>query len=193
MTKKKLKTRPAPQDGNSDADARKERVKQLVGEGARLLAAKRPGEAVTVLSQAQDLDPENVAIAINLGGAYVLQGKHNRAIPLLEQASRLDPNSVMVWTNLAAAYLGKLPFASAEMQDRAIAAYEQALALDPKAPHVHYNLGLIYLERNDPLRASAHFYGALETDPSDRDAQLWLDKIRRGDVDDTANSATTGD
>jgi Tfp pilus assembly protein PilF len=41
---------------------------------------------------------------------------------------------------------------------------------------------LIFLERDDPARASAHFYGALETDPSDRDAQLWLDKVRRGDT-----------
>jgi Tfp pilus assembly protein PilF len=81
-------------------------------------------------------------------------------------------------------YLGKQPFATTEMQDRAIEAYEKALSLDPNAPHVHYNLGLIYLERDDPIRASAHFYGALESDPSDRDAQLWLERIRRGESDE---------
>lgn len=163
-------------------EARDRQVRRLVGEAARLLAAKRPGEAVTLLTEAWELDPQNVATAINLGGAYILQGRHDRAVPYLEEVVRLDPDNVAVWTNLAAAYLGKLPFASIEMQDRAIAAYEQALALDPRAPNVHYNLGLIFLERDDPLRASAHFYGALETDPNDRDAQLWLDKIRRGEV-----------
>jgi len=64
-----------------------------------------------------------------------------------------------------------------ERQDQAIAAYERALALDARAAHVHYNLGLIYVERNDLLRASAHFHRALETDPNDRDARNWLEKI----------------
>jgi Flp pilus assembly protein TadD len=178
----KKKTPAVPRDGGIAPAAREQRVRFLVGEGARLLAAKRPGEAVTMLTEARELDPANVAAAINLGGAYILQGKHGQAIPVLEAATQLDPDNVMVWTNLAAAYLGKLPFASPEMQDRAIEAYEKALALDPNVPHVHYNLGLIYLERDDPLRASAHFYGALETDPTDRDARLWLDKIRRGDA-----------
>ena len=161
------------------AEARDQRVRKLVGEAARLLASKRPGEAISLLTEAWELDSQNVATAINLGGAHILQGKHHRAVPYLEEASRLDPDNVAVWTNLAAAYLGKLPFASTEMQDRAIAAFEQALAIDPRAPNVHYNLGLIYLERDDPTRASAHFSSALETDPTDRDAQSWLDKIRR--------------
>ncbi len=94
----------------------------------------------------------------------------------------------MVWINLAAAYLGKLPFATQERQDRAIAAFERAMALNPRTPHVHYNLGLIYLERNDPGRAAVHFRCALDTDPTDRDAQHWLDQISRGE--ETARGAT---
>jgi len=156
-----------------------ERVRHLVSEGAQLLAAKRPGEAVVRLAEAWELDPHNVAAAINLGGAYILQGKHSRAVPVLEVASRLEPDNAMVWSNLAAAYLGKLPFATRSRQDKAIQAYEHALALDPHAPHVHYNLGLIYLERQDTRRAAEHFQEALETNPNDRDAQHWLDKIRR--------------
>ncbi len=154
------------------------RVQQLVADGARLLAARRPGEAVVKLAEAWDLDPQNVAAAINLGGAYILQGKHDRAIPILESACQLEPDNAMVWSNLAAAYLGKLPLATSDRQQRAIEAYEKALALDALAPHVHYNLGLIYLERDEPLRAESHFYSALESDPNDRDAQYWLDKIR---------------
>ncbi len=143
---------------------------QLIADGARLLAAKRPGEAATKLLAARELDPHNVPGAINLGGAYILQGKFAQAVPILEAATLLEPDNVMVWTNLAAAYLGKLPLASAEHQDRAIAAYGLALALDPHVPHVHYNLGLIYIERKDFHRAAAHFHKALETDPNDRDA-----------------------
>lgn len=147
-----------------------------------MLAAKRPGEAVTKLLAARELDPRNVPVAINLGGAYILQGKFGRAVPILEAATLLEPDNVMVWTNLAAAYLGKLPLAGAEHQDRAIAAYERALALDPQVPHVHYNLGLIYKERKDFHRAAAHFFRALETDPLDRDARYYLDRLQRGDI-----------
>jgi tetratricopeptide (TPR) repeat protein len=149
-----------------------------------LLAAKRPGEAAELLAEARALDPESAAAAINLGGAHILQGQHDRAIPVLEAASRLEPGNPMVWMNLAAAYLGKLPFATAERQARAIEAYTQALALDPRAPHAHYNLGLIFLERDDNALAAAHFQAALETDPTDRDAQHWLEVIRRGEEQD---------
>ena len=86
----------------------------------------------------------------------------------------------MIWVNLAAAYLGKLPFATQERQDQAIAGFEHAVALNPRTPHVHYNLGLIFLERDEPGAAADCFRDALDTDPTDRDAQHWLDQISRG-------------
>ncbi len=157
-----------------------ERVNRLVEEGAHLLSQHRPGEALAPLLKAHELDPDNVVAAINIGSAYILQGRHKQAIPILEKASQLEPTNSMVWINLAAAYLGKLPFSTIEMQNQAIKAFEQALTLDARAPHVNYNLGLIYLERKDVEQAALHFYAAIENDPNDRDAQMWLDKIRRG-------------
>ncbi len=168
---------------NSGPDDQAERVRALVAEGARLLGERRPDEAVTKLTEARRLDPHNVPAAINLGGAYILQGKFNQAVPVLEAASQLEPDNVMVWTNLAAAYLGKLPFATAPRQEKAIRAYHRALELDSQVPHVHYNLGLIYLERKDFQNAAAHFSKALETDPNDRDARHYLDRIQRGDLE----------
>lgn len=192
MTKRRIPQLPKPlkrADENPDREslptpgdeARSLHVQRLVADGARLLAAKRPGEAAAVLARAWEMDASNAAAAINLGGAYILQGKHERAIPVLEAASRLEPDNPMVWTNLAAAYLGKLPFATPERQDRAITAFERALALDPHTPHVHYNLGLIYVERDDLTNALRCFTDALITDPNDRDARSWQDKIRRGE------------
>ncbi len=173
-----------PADWDATPEERAARARTLVGEGARLLAERRPGEAVAKLSEARELDPMNVPAALNLGGAYILQGKYRLAAPVLEAASMLEPDNAMIWTNLAAAYLGKLPFSSAEDQDRAIQAYERALGLDPAAPHVHYNLGLIYLERNDRPRAAAQFEKALQVDPADRDARMYLDKLQRGDLEE---------
>lgn len=158
------------------------RIRQLLADAAELLSQHRPGEAIVLLKKVQELDPDNAVAAINLGGAYILQGKHKQAVPVLERAAQMEPDNAMVWVNLAAAYLGKLPFATTEMQDRAIDAFKHALALNPRAPHVNYNLGLIYIERSEIEQAALYFYAALETDPNDRDAQTWLDRIRRGDV-----------
>lgn len=169
-----------PKSSRPRVGEQSERVNRLVTEGARLLSQHRPGDALVPLLKAQELDPDNVVTAINIGGAYILQGKHKQAIPVLEKASRLEPTNSMVWINLAAAHLGKLPFSTVEMQDRAIEAFERALAIDARAPHVNYNLGLIYLERKDIEQAALHFYAAIENDPGDRDAQTWLDKIRQG-------------
>ncbi|HEY64356.1 MAG TPA: tetratricopeptide repeat protein [Caldilineae bacterium] len=160
-------------------EARAHRVRELLNRGAHLLSSRRPGEAAAVLEEAYALDPENVDVAINLGGAYVMQGKFSKAVPLLEAASEREPNNSMVWTNLAAAYLGRLELSSREMQDKAIAAFERALSVDPQAPNVNYNLGLIYKERGDLQRAAAHFWRALEVNPNDRDARWWLDRIQR--------------
>ncbi len=171
---------PKPTAPPVDQDAR---AHNLLNEGARLLMARRPGEAVPLLSRALELDPTSADVALNLGSAYILQGKHAKAVPVLEQAAQLDPHNATVWANLAAAYLGKLPFAERAQQDQAITAFEHALALNPAAPHVHYNLGLIYLERSDLFGAATHFQAALDTDPADSDARLWLDRIRRGDLD----------
>ncbi len=165
----------------SKGSAKAERVRRLVSEGAALLAARRPAEAATRLREACELDPNNVAAAINLGGAYILQRKYDPAIEVLESAARLEPENVMVWTNLAAAYLGSLPISSEGRQEQAIRAYERALSLDPATPHAHYNLGLIYLERKDAERARAQFRAALETDPGDRDARRYLDRLQAGE------------
>lgn len=183
MAKRRPPQLPRPQKEPLLPADRQARARSLLQEGTRLLMGGHPSSAVPLLSKALELAPDNADAALNLGSAYILQGKHAQAVPILEQAARLDPDNATVWANLAAAYLGKLPIAFREEQDRAIEAFEHALALNPAAPHVHYNLGLVYLERKDLFSAAAHFEAALETDPTDSHARLWLDRIRRGDID----------
>ena len=117
------------------------------------------------------------ALAINLGGALILERKWNRAEAILRQATTANPHNIMLWTNLAAAHLGNWETAGPKQQERAIAAYEKALALDPQAPNIHYHLGLIYKERRDWRNAIAYFEQALAVAPNDRDARRWLDQI----------------
>jgi tetratricopeptide (TPR) repeat protein len=168
--------------------------RQVLIESARLLMQNRPGEAEAKLLPLYQAEPENADVLINLSGAYVLQRKWNKAVKLLSKAVKVHPTNTQLWMNLGAAELGPLPVAGPQQQERAIAAYQMALRQDPLAPNVHYHLGLIYKERGEFIRASAFFQRALEVNPNDRDARLWLDRVGQMQADaDRQNSAPSPD
>lgn len=158
--------------GNGDA-ARPEAFER----GIRLLHEGRAAEAIDLLRPLHEQKPEDVEIALNLGGAYVLEQRYDEAAELLERTARKAPDNHNVWVNLAAARLGPLEESNEEQQARAIEAYEKALAANPEVANVHYMLGLIYRSRGDNNRAAAHFTRALEQNPGDRDAQRMLAAI----------------
>jgi tetratricopeptide (TPR) repeat protein len=150
-----------------------------VGEAAGLLESGQASKALPLLELAHDLDDQSVPALINLGGAYVMTGRHKDAIPLLEAARDAEPRNPMIWINLGAAYLGNPILATPDQQFRAIEAFQTALELDPKAPSVHYNLGLIFVDRGEKELATAVFRQAIEVNPFDRDAHTWLQKLQR--------------
>lgn len=144
---------------------------------ARMLGQNRAQEAKDILEPLYKIIPDNMDVACNLGGAYILMRKWDRAVAVLEAATEIHPQSIMLWTNLAAAYLGRLETAGPRQQMRAIGAYKQALEVDARAPNVHYHLGLIYKERNELELARDAFQQALEINPSDNDALIWLNRM----------------
>jgi tetratricopeptide (TPR) repeat protein len=160
-----------------DELAQSAEFRRTLNESARLLQQNRPGEALELLQPLYDQAPTQADVAINVGGAYILQRKWNRAVAVLSKAVEANPQNVMLWSNLAAAQLGDLHTAGPQQQLQAIAAYEQVLALDPQTPNIHYHLGLIYKERGELTRAMAFFQRALEVAPTDRDAQYWLERL----------------
>ncbi len=150
---------------------------QELNRGAQLLSQGKAQQAQTILEGLWKSRPGDVAVAINLSGAYILSGQFKRAVPLLEEIVVREPEDAMVWTNLGAAYLGNPILASTEQQDKAIAAFERALECDPVVPHVAYNLGLIYRDRNDHDQAIHWFTRALQANPLDADAQRILERL----------------
>ncbi|MEZ4862230.1 MAG: tetratricopeptide repeat protein [Caldilineaceae bacterium] len=152
-------------------------LQRIINDSAKLLHQNRPGEAAALLEPLYKVAPTHPDLAINLGGAYILQRKWDRAVKVLAKAAEASPENAMLWTNLGAAHLGNLKTAGPKQQERAIRAYEKALQADPESPNVHYHLGLIYKERGELMRASAFFQRALEVRPSDRDARYWLDLL----------------
>lgn len=153
--------------------------RDALNQSAQLLGQNRPGDALRALEPYYDADPTDPDIAINVGGAYILQRKWDKAVKVLSKATDAHPENAMLWTNLGAAQLGSLETAGPQQQARAIAAYERALQNDPLAPNVHYHLGLIYKERGELVRAAAFFQRALEVNPADLDAAQWLERLDR--------------
>lgn len=156
-----------------------EEFQRALNEGAWLLRQNRPDEALERLLPLYDLAPANPDVAINVGGAYILQAKWNKAERVLARAVELHPDNAMLWMNLGAAHLGRLELAGPKQQERAIRAYERAAAIDPRTPNAYYNLGLIRKERGELQHATAAFEHALEVNPADADARYWLDWLAR--------------
>lgn len=155
---------------------------EIINDSARLLRQNRPGEAAALLEPLYKEAPTHPDVAINLGGAYILQRKWDRAVRVLSKAAEAHPQNAMLWVNLGAAHLGNLETAGPKQQERAIRAYERALQVDAVAPNVHYHLGLIYKERGEFSRAMAFFQRALEVLPADQDARYWLAKLQQWDA-----------
>ena len=83
---------------------------------------------IAYLERAYQLDSGSVPTMINLGGAYVMAGRHKEAIPLLEAARDAEPHNANIQINLGAAYLGNPLLSTHEEQMQAIAAFEKALS-----------------------------------------------------------------
>jgi tetratricopeptide (TPR) repeat protein len=148
-----------------------------LSQSAQFLSQNRPGDALRVLEPLIEAEPTDPDVAINAGGAYILQRKWDRAVKVMSLAADANPDNAMLWTNLAAAQLGSLETAGPKQQDRAIEAYQHVLQIDPIAPNIHYSLGLIYKERGELLKASVFFHRALEVNPVDKDATQWIERI----------------
>lgn len=152
-------------------------LQRTINDSAKLLQQNLPEEAAALLEPYHQQTPTHPDLAINLGGAYILQQKWERAVRVLSKAADANPENVMLWVNLGAAHLGNLQTAGPKQQERAIRAYERALTIDPATPNVHYHLGLIYKARGEFNRATAFFQRALEVQPADRDARYWIDLL----------------
>lgn len=167
-----------------------EQFRRDMREASLLLSKGNSKRAIPLLERCLQYRPDDVNVLSNLGGAYILAGRHAHAVPVLEKATELEPDNPHVWSNLAAAYLGKLVISSKKKQDRALSAYKRVVALDASYPNVHYNMGLIYIDRRAWNEAHDAFTRAIEHNPHDKDAHTMRAKVEeiRSRPNDPANN-----
>jgi tetratricopeptide (TPR) repeat protein len=159
---------------------------------------RRHGEAGTALNflqEAQALDPENPALAAEVGETYAVLRDLPNAEVWFTEAVRLAPENADFWLLLARFYVeheyhvADLGLPAARMAaglnpESALAAdalghalvltgdhtngekgLERAIALDPQLPSAYYHLGLLYTAQGRTKEAQAALNHALALDP----------------------------
>jgi tetratricopeptide (TPR) repeat protein len=103
--------------------------------GLALQALEQQG-ALEELTRADELEPRNPVIALELGKALANAGQDEQALPVLEQASKLDPGSTV------AAYQLGLVLSRLDRVEDAIPLLQRAADASPGKAEILINLGM---------------------------------------------------
>ena len=110
----------------------------------------RADDAIRRFQEASALNPEYVAIEVNLGNIYLETNLSAKAETSFNQALAREPE------NAAALYgLGQLAL-SQRNYERAVSYLEKALQQAPAANRIHYSLAIAYRGAGDLAKAEAH-------------------------------------
>ena len=135
--------------------------------------------SVTLFKHAIEVTSENRLAELNLGAAFVSEGKLQEAVAHYRDVLRRNPDLAEAHVNLGAtmAAMGNL--------DQAIDHYRQALQIMPDAAEAHNNLGAALMTRGELDRAATHLAEALRIKPGYAEAWLNLGKVlaRQGRLD----------
>jgi tetratricopeptide (TPR) repeat protein len=135
--------------------ARAREAGHCASEGARLIRAGRPADAVAVLKRSVKLDPSAAACHLDLGFALAATGRLEEAAKSLAYAIRLDARMPTAHYHLANIFDG---FGQEAM---AMAGYKAAVALKPDLVDAQMRLGDLYLARGLRVDAAAAFRAAV--------------------------------
>lgn len=159
---------------------------------------------VAVFTRAVEVTPDNASMVLDLGTVLLEQKDYAQGIPLIERAMELRPTDASAAYNRgrAAWELGDNPtaeryfvralqlhyqpeyliqFVSVEIRlgklGDAEAAAREALRLDPRVENGHLALGAVLFEKGDRTGAAEEFKQQLILDPSNRGAQMGLQRL----------------
>ena len=110
--------------------------------------------------------PDDVAVQIKLGSAYLYHGWYDQAIAIYEEVLAKAPDNAEAWNYLGLANLRK------GRADRARKDFEHAIAADPAYAEGHYNLAATYEAARDFPNAIKHYKIAITADRSLADRTL---------------------
>jgi tetratricopeptide (TPR) repeat protein len=125
-------------------------------------------EALSCMSEAARLDPNDPLLAVRAGEMSLAVGNYQVARSRAEQAIGLDPQLSAAW-----ALRGRVNWRTNQL-DQAIADMQRALELAPESPDVLLDAALVYRQRGRPARSLAVLHSLLDTYRPGEEPQLAL-------------------
>ncbi len=117
-------------------------------------------QAVDVLRQAAELNPNSAQDRLNYGLSMLRAGQADEGIVEIERARELNPNLPHTYFNLG------IEFKKRNEVERAVRELEHMARLVPDEPKTHYNLGVLYKLQDDLDRAVASFEHTIKLGPN---------------------------
>lgn len=141
--------------------------------GRAYLYSRRPGQAIPLLKEIAEANPEEKRYALHLALCYSQCGRHKEAQAVLDglASAREDQQAMADWLR------GEFHFAEND-PEAALAALEQAEKLEPMLPDLHIRIGQTYFRRRRIAEAERAFAKALAADPDSPFAHMWMARVR---------------
>ena len=117
-------------------------------------------QAVDVLRQAAELNPNSAQDRLNHGLSMLRAGQADEGIIEIERARELNPGLPHTYFNLG------IEFKKRNEVERAVRELEHMARLVPDEPKTHYNLGVLYKLQDDLDGAVASFERTIELGPN---------------------------
>lgn len=154
-------------------------AQQAILSAGRLSSAGRVDQAIVVLEQLVDREPDNVAAHINLIGLYGSIGNADKAAEHYRAGSAIAPEDASLHSNYGVLMLKEDRF------EEGVEAFGAAIAADGGSAKTYKYLGLCLQNLGDSAGALENFSKALEADPLDHQAGYLVGAtlLARGDVD----------
>ena len=135
-------------------------------------------DSITLFERALSLTQKNLVANINVGAAYMQQGRNTEALQHYLAALRIKPDNAKAQYNLGVA------FASLGRTEEAVKHYRIALRIEPSYAKSMKALGDSLLESGNLSEALLHYKSVLQIDPSNTVVRLALGNtlLSTGDI-----------
>ncbi len=140
--------------------------------GTRALERGDVNEAIEILSDVVEDEPEYMAARVNLGHAYYSNGEYVAASRQFEEAHKLEPDNPKILLNQAAAR------SALDQLDEAIDLLIEALNVDAEFRDIHYNLAIAYWRKGREPEAMAELEMELALHPDHEPAKQAMTRLK---------------
>jgi Flp pilus assembly protein TadD len=174
--------RPKSRDANHQ-----EEVVAKVNRGNQLLAEGKPAEALQVLTEAMQLNPNDEDVRYDLGLALTRLGRLDEAIQQYGEALRIFPNYAEAHNNLGNVLM------RAGRTEEAISHLQLAVKIMPDYASAHNNLGTALQRAGRTNEALLHFQQAAKLKPDYWEAHFNIatSLLQAGKLDDARGEFET--